>query len=69
MLKALSESVWLNKRLRSELHHLFSLSYGGVFSFRGVFLSRAVLLGEIYPFGGRIFAGRCIYKPNKGCGF
>ncbi|MGI6144339.1 MAG: stage II sporulation protein E [Clostridia bacterium] len=64
MLKALSESVWLNKRLRSELHHLFSLSYGGVFLL-GVFLSRAVLLGEIYPFGVGFFAGRCIYKAKQ----
>jgi len=64
LLKALSESVWLNKRLRSKLHHVFSFNYGGAFLL-GVLLSRAVLLGELYPFGVGFFAGRCIYKTKQ----
>jgi len=64
LLKALSENIWLNKRLRSELQYIFSFRYGGVFLL-GILLSRAVLLGELYPFGVGFFAGRCIYKSKQ----
>ncbi|MDD4146576.1 MAG: stage II sporulation protein E [Clostridia bacterium] len=65
MLKVLPGSVWLSKRLWSDsLLNIFSFSYGGVFLL-GILLSRAVLLGELYPFGVGFLAGLCIYKVRE----
>lgn len=69
MLKALSEYFWLNKKLRFDLLNVRSLNYGGIFLL-GFLLSRAVLLGELYPFGVGFLAGRCIYRTkHRGLAF
>ena len=64
MLKALSASICLNKRFKSDLLNVFSFNYGGIFLL-GFILARAVLLGELYPFGIGFLAGRCIYQRKQ----
>jgi stage II sporulation protein E len=64
LLKVLSGSTRITKRLWSELLNVFSFSYVGFFLL-GVLFSRAVLLGELYPFGVGFLVGVCIEKPEQ----
>ncbi|NLB82218.1 MAG: hypothetical protein GX800_11570, partial [Clostridiaceae bacterium] len=64
MIKVLSGTSRSTGKVRLDLCDVNVLQYAGIF-LMGVPLSRAVLMGELYPFGIAFLVGVCLGRPEQ----